>query len=110
MLGDDLRILLAHFLEYTLPQPPGVGHGIRLVAHEHALARTPVILLVPFAIFESIPDHALDAFAGVDVLLHRNLIGRSRLKNPTGIHINAFSVFPHDNKIDVLGLDRFQWA
>jgi len=38
----------------ALPQATGVGHGVGLVTHEHALARAAVLFLVAFAIFEGI--------------------------------------------------------
>src|SRR6267143_634555 len=102
VLGGDLGILFAYFLEYTLPQAPGVGHGVGLVAHEHTLARAAVPLLMALAILKSVADHALHAFAGVDVLLHRDLIERAWLEDAACAHIDALSVLAHHDKIDVL--------
>src|SRR5258707_8131400 len=92
VLRRDLRILAAYFLEHTLPQSSGVGHGIRLITHEDALARTAVLLLVTFAVFEGVTDHSLYAFAGVDVFLHCDLVRRALLEYAAGVNVDA-SVF-----------------
>ena len=62
------------------------------------------------AVFERVADDALDAFAGVDVFLDRDLVRRVLLKDSAGIGVNAFRVFADDDKIHVLGLDAFQRA
>ena len=108
MLGRDLRILAAHFLEHTLPQSSRVGHGIRLITHEDALARTAVLLLVTFAVFEGVTNHSLYAFAGVDVFLHCDLVRRALLEYAAGVNVDALGVFAHHDKINVDGFDSFQ--
>ena len=62
------------------------------------------------AIFEGIADHALHAFARVDVFLNRDLIRRALLEYAPGIDVNAFGVFAHHDEIDVPGLNSFQRA
>src|SRR5579862_4998282 len=110
VLRCDLRILTADFLEHSLPQSSRVGHGIRFVAQEDAFARGAVPLLVAFAIFEGVADDSLNAFAGVDVFLHRDLIRRTLLEDATRVDVDPFGVFAHDYEIQVLGLDSFQRA
>src|SRR5689334_22300654 len=46
MLRPDVRILSTDFFEYTLPQPPGVSHSIRLVTHQHFATRGTVELFI----------------------------------------------------------------
>ena len=83
--GRDLRIFSGYFLEHALPQAAGMGHGVGFVAHEHALARAAILLLVAFAIFEGIADHALHPFPRIDVFLYRNFIRRALLEDAAGI-------------------------
>ena len=65
---------------------------------------------MPLAVFEGVADDALDAFAGVDVFLNRDLVGRALLENSAGIGVDAFGVFADDDEIHVLWLDAFQRA
>ncbi len=108
VLGGDLRILFTYLLEYALPQASGVSHGVRLVAHENALARAPVLLLVAFAIFEGVADHALYTRSRVDVFLDCDLIRRALFEDAPGIDVRAFGVFADHDKVNVPGLDCFQ--
>src|SRR5580693_8409083 len=107
VLRRDLRMLAAYLLKDALPQAARVGHGIRLVAHEHALAGRTVELGVALTIFEGIADGALDTLARVDVLLNRDFIRRSLLEDSTRIGIDTLGVFADDDEIHVLGLDAF---
>jgi len=54
----------------------GKVHGIGFVAHAHALQA------VPPDVFEGVANDALDAFAGVHVLLDGDLVAVPFLKNP----------------------------
>ena len=78
--------------------------------HEHAAARRAVEFRVLLAVLKRVADDALDSFAGVDVFLNRDLVGRALLEDSAGIGVNAFCVFANDDKIHVLGLDAFQWT
>src|SRR5579859_1968101 len=53
----NIRIFLAYFLEHALPQPMRKRHGVRLVAHAHALQS-----VLP-RVLERITDDALHPFA-----------------------------------------------
>src|SRR5207249_8184384 len=91
----NVRVLLADFLEHTLPQAVRKSHGIRLVAHAHALqAVLPRIL-------ERIANNALDSFARVNVFLHGNLIGRALLERSANANIKAFRVFAKDDEANI---------
>ena len=66
------------------------------------------VFFVALAILEGIADDALHAFPGVDVFLHRNLVGRALFKDATSVHVCALGVLSDHHKIDVPGLDGFQ--
>src|SRR5208282_6411601 len=110
VLGLDLRIFAAHLLEHTLPKPAGMGHGVGLVAHEHALAWAAVQFWVAFGVFEGIADYPFHAFPRVNVFLHGDLIRRALFEYSSGISVNAFGIFADHNEIDVLRLDAFERA
>src|SRR5579863_6560470 len=85
VLHGDLRKFAAYFFEHALPQATGVGHGIRLIAHQDTVTRRAVELGVALAIFERVADDALHALARVDVFLNRNLIRRSLFEDAAGV-------------------------
>src|SRR5580704_6781775 len=110
VFGLDLRIFTAHFFEYSLPQAPGVSHGVRLVAHEHPFAMAAVELCRAFRILKCVADYAFHSFTGIDILLHCDLIQRAFLKYSTRIGVSAFGIFADHNEVDVLGFDAFERA
>src|ERR1700674_4621216 len=110
VLGLDLGILAAHFLEHPLPKPSRMGHGVGLVTHEHALARAAIELRVAFGVFEGIADYAFHALASIDVLLHRDLIRCALFEYSSRIGVNALGIFANHHEVDVLGLDAFEGA
>src|SRR5206468_2835920 len=48
-----------------------------------------------------VTDDAMDAFIGVDLLLHRHFVGRARLEAAADPDIQPFGVLAEDRKIDV---------
>src|ERR1700678_806993 len=104
VLRRDPRMRAAYFFEDTLPQSAGMGHRVRLVTHENALAGGAVELGVALTILEGVADDALPTFAGVDVLLNRDFIRRALLENPAGIGVDALGVLADDDKIYILRL------
>ena len=83
-------------------------HRIGLVAHEDALARFAVLLLIVLRILEGITDHTLHARARVNVFLDRHLIGGSLLKHSAQIAVNSLRVFADHDEVDVARLHSFQ--
>src|ERR1019366_4619219 len=110
VLRFDLRILCRHFFEYALPQAAGVRHGVRLVAHQHSLARRTIQLPVAGAVFKRVADDALDTLARVDVFLDRNFVGRSLLENSSEVAVNALGIFANHDEIHVFWFDAFERA
>src|ERR1700678_542124 len=108
VLGGNLRMFATHFLEHALPQASGVGHGIRLVAHEHAPARRAIEFWVLLAVFEGVADDAFDAFARVDVFLDRYLVRRALLEDSACVGVDAFRVLADHNEVHILWLDALQ--
>ena len=104
----SLRILSADFLEHALPQAPGVGHGVRLIAHQDRFARRAVELGVALAILKCVANDALDPLPGVDVFLGGDFVGRALLEDAAGIGVNALGVFAEHDEIHVFGLDSLQ--
>src|SRR5260370_245963 len=52
-------------------------------------------------IFERVADDALDPFAGIDVLLNRNLVRRVFLEEPANAHVQPLGVLPENHQADV---------
>ena len=73
----------------------GKGHGVRFVAHAHALQ--PILT----GIFERVTDDALDAFAGIHVLLNGDFVRCAFLEEAPDSHIEAFGVLAEDHQADV---------
>src|SRR5215467_13631527 len=91
----NVRILLADLLKHPLPQSVRERHGIRLVAHTHALqAIRPRVI-------KRIANDTLDSFAGIDVFLHRDLIGSTLLEVSTNTDIEPFRVLPQHDEANV---------
>src|SRR5579872_146913 len=103
-----LWILGGYLFENTLPKAAGMGHGIGLVTHEHTIARTTVLPVVAFAIFESETDNAFNSFAGINVFLNSHLVGGSLLKYPADVAIDALGIFADYDKIHVFWLHAFE--
>src|SRR6266478_927809 len=103
MAGVDVRVLLADFLEDSLPEVVCKGHGIGFVAHAHALQA------IPTRVFERVADDALDPFAGVHVLLNGNLVGGAFLKEPANAHVQPFRVLSDDHQANVFFGAIAQW-
>src|SRR5439155_1689804 len=78
--------LLADFFKNPLTEVVGKGHGVRFVAHAHALQ--PILT----GIFERVTDDALDAFAGIHVLLNGDFVRCAFLEEAPDSHIEAFGV------------------
>ena len=97
-------------LNVALPQASGVGHGIRLVAHQDFVARRAIEFGVLFAVLEGVADDSLDSLARVDVLLRRDLVGRSLLEDAARVGVNALGVLADHDEVHVLGPDAFQRA
>ncbi len=108
MLRHDLRILAAHFLEHPLPQSAGMGHRVRLVAHQNFAAWRAVKSLIPLAILEGVAEDALDPLARVDVFLRGDLVGRALLEDAARIGVDTFGVFADHHEIQILGLNSLQ--
>ncbi len=95
MTGINVRVFLADFLEDPLPEVVRKSHGIGFVAHADALQA------VPAGVFESVADDALDAFAGVHVLLNGNFVRRAFLEEPANSDVEALSVLAKDHQANV---------
>ena len=108
VLGRDLRIFAADFFEYPLPQAAGISHDVGFVRHQHAFARAAILFFVALAVVKGVTDNAFHAFASVDVLLHRDFVGRSLLEAAARIHIHAFGVLADDHEVDIFGLDTLE--
>src|SRR5216683_6621601 len=91
----DVRVFLADFLEDSLPEVMRKGHGVGLVAHADAL------VAVQASVFESVADNALDAFAGVHVLLNGDFVRRAFLEEPANSDVEALGVLAKDHQANV---------
>ena len=87
-----------------------MGHGVRLVAHEHALAWRAVRFPAVRAKLKRIADDALDTFARVHVFLDGDFVGRALLENTTQVAVDALGVFADHDEVYVFRLDAFQRA
>ena len=52
-------------------------------------------------VVEGVADDALDAFAGVDVFLHGDFVGRILFEKAAHANVQAFGVFTEDHHADV---------
>ena len=108
--GLNLRIFGRNLPEHALPQTAGVGHGVRLVAHQHAAARGSIEPFVLGRVLVCETNYALHPFSRVDVLLNGYFIVGSLLEGASGIGVNTFGVFANDHEIDVSGFNPFERA
>src|ERR1041385_5749047 len=79
--GFNLGVFLTHFFEYALPEIVGEGHGIRFIAHAKPLE------FVGSSVFEGVAYDAVDAFAGIDVLLYGDFVGSVLFEEATDPHV-----------------------
>src|SRR5580704_6451642 len=73
----------------------GKGHGVGFVAHAYALQA-----VLP-RVFKRIADDALDAFAGVDILLDSDLVRCVLLEEATDSHVQPLGVLAENHQADV---------
>jgi hypothetical protein len=92
----DAGMARRHLAKDALPQRMPLRHRVALVGH--ADARQPMRTRV----VERVRDDAMDAFVGVDLLLHRDFIRRARLESPADAGVQALGVLPKDDEIHVL--------
>src|SRR5260370_6553940 len=112
--GINVRVFLADFLEDPLPEVVRKSHGVGFVAHADAL------VAVQASVFESVADNALDAFAGVHVLLNGDFVRRAFLEEPANSDIEALGVLAEDHQANVFFgtvpqrsepvVEEFHWA
>lgn len=88
--------------EDALPKITSESHGIGFVGHAQAVE------FVGASVFESVANDALDAFAGVDVFLCGDFVGRVLFEEAAGAHVNAFGVFAKDDEANIVGDAVFQ--
>jgi len=93
----DARVLLGHLVEAAAPEAVRVGHRVGLVGHVHAL------LAVLDGVREGRADDALDALAGVHVLVDRDLVRRALLEVAADVDVDALRVLPEHDHVAVLG-------
>src|ERR1700677_900584 len=105
VLRFDLWMFAADFFEYSLPKTSGVSHGIRLIAHEHALAGRTIGLGVLLTVLEGIADDALHTLARVNVFLRRDFVWRALLEDSASVGVNAFRVFADHHEIHIFRFD-----
>src|SRR5216683_7119958 len=110
----DVRVFLADFLEDPLPEVVRKSHSVGLVAHADAL------VAVQASVFESVADNALDAFAGVHVLLNGDFVRRAFLEEPANSDVETLGVLAKDHQANVFFgpvaqrsepvVEEFHWA
>src|SRR6267378_1382607 len=93
--GIDVRVFPADFFEHPLPEVVGKRHGVGFVAHANALQTSLAGAL------ERVTDDALDAFAGIDVLLNGDLVRRALLEEPADAHVEALGVLAENHQANV---------
>ncbi|MBA7541060.1 hypothetical protein ES705_33367 [subsurface metagenome] len=92
-----IRIIRGNLVKGPQPQVMGVGKHIGLGAESE------FFLPVPFpGKLKSIAYAALYALAGIDHLLHCNLVGGTLFKESADPAVKSFGVFPHHNKVNIL--------
>src|SRR6266550_3301387 len=79
----------------------------KVIALDLSLMHTRFAVLV--RVFERITDNALDAFAGVDVLLNGNLVRRALLEKPANANVEALRVFTEHHQANVFFGAVAQW-
>ena len=104
VLSADIGILGCDLLEDALPQASGIGHDVRLVGHQDLLAASGA------GVVKREADDALHAFAGVDVLLRSNLVGRAEFEVAAHARVDALGVLANHSEIDVGGSSVLQRA
>src|SRR5690348_11665647 len=103
MARFEISVFLLQFFPNSLPQAVAVGHGIRLVAHAHALQS------FASGVFESVPNNALDPFARIHVLLHSNLVWHSLLEISAHSCVSPFGIFAKHDEVDLALGAIAQW-
>jgi hypothetical protein len=91
-------VVLGHLLERPPPEVVAEGEHVRLGDERERLLRA-----VPLAgVVEGPADAPLAALAGVDRLLHRDLVGRAFLEVAADTAVEIFRVLADDDEVDVV--------
>src|SRR5208282_744116 len=86
----DTWELEAEIAPHALPQVVAVGQGVGFVAHAQALPRAPLGEL------KCESQDAFDAFARVQLFLHRNFVRSAALELAANVDVETFRVLPED--------------
>ena len=87
----------ADLVEGAFPKVEGEGQHIGLAAQ-----RQGIVLVAPLSVFEGVAQAALDALAGIDRLLGRDLVGRTLFQEAASPGVDALGIFAHYHEVDVL--------
>lgn len=99
--GLDVGIFGADGFENALPEVAGEGHSVGFVGHAKTSAFASATANAT-SVFEGVAKDAFDAFAGIDVFLGGDFVGRSLFEEATGANIDAFGVFPEDDEANIV--------